>query len=252
MRRLLWALIALLLATGSLGCVRRQLVELPYLATTGPRDRIVERDGILYALNRRSFFVYELPKDPGAPAKRIAELHPPVPVEKLSQHGLLLLISTREQTLIFDVADPTRPKQLGVISFGSCDAVAIEKDIAYVATAAAAQCPGPRVLAVFDMKNPTRPELLADLYLTDPRGLAIDGQKLFVSDAREGVVVFDVSDPRAPKLVDKVPAAAAGELIARAGILFISADDGIHQYRYGADGHLELGSRGSIPSRAGE
>ena len=91
-------------------------------------------------------------------------------------------------------------------------------------------------LLIYDVKDPTQPQKLLERTMSSPNGLGVDGSMLFVADKRDGLLVFDVRDPRDPKVVNQLGNVAGYDVIANAGTLFISADDGLYQYKYGPEG----------------
>jgi hypothetical protein len=74
--------------------------------------------------------------------------------------------------------------------------------------------------------EPQSPESACPELKTSPHGLDIDGSTLFVADKKHGLLLFDVRDPAKPLLFANVPNIAGSDVIARAGILFVMADDG--------------------------
>jgi hypothetical protein len=113
--------------------------------------------------------------------------------------------------------------------------VVVQNGLAYVTLRTSGCRQGVNALLVFDVEDPTHPTELANHPLASPHGLDIDGSTLFVADKKDGLLVFDTRNPRKPLLIAKVPGIAGYDVIARAGILFVSADDGLYQYRYGPE-----------------
>jgi hypothetical protein len=156
--------------------------------------------------------------------------------ETLYPYGKTLFVGTRQGMMVFDLADPSAPELIGkALHVLSCDPVVVENDVAYVTLRSAGCRQGVNALLVFDVKDPTNPKELARHSLASPHGLDIDGTTLFVADKTEGLLVLDMRDPLQPLLLAKVPNIAGYDVIARAGILFVSADDGVYQYRYGLE-----------------
>lgn len=249
MRRSILGLLALLAVGASAGCASAPAPSVAAAPTVkaGSMARFIVHEGVLYALNRRELFVYELR---GGSPQKVNSVSLNVDAETLFPYGHLLFVGTRQGMLVFELADaPTWPRLLGQAAHVvSCDPVVVERDVAYVTLRSGSACRGgTNALLVFDVKDPTQPQKLTHQPLSSPHGLGVDGDTLFVADAKDGLLVFDVRDPRAPKLLSKAPELTGYDVIAHAGTLFVSADDGLYQVRYGPDGALAPEPLSRIP-----
>ena len=83
--------------------------------------------------------------------------------------------------------------------------------------------------------------------MSSPGGLGVDGDMLFVADATDGLLILDVRDPQEPKLMAKAPSIHGYDVIANAGVLIVSADDGLYQFRYGPEGEVGPNPLSKIP-----
>jgi hypothetical protein len=252
MKRLLSGFLALLLGAASVGCGGSAPAAMAAAPTVkaGSMARFIVHEGFLYALNRSELLVYDLREGIGALPKKVGTIAIPADAETLFPYGHLLFVGTRQGMLVYELADsPERPMLIGQAAHVvSCDPVVVENDIAYVTLRSGSACRrGTNALLVFDVKDPTRPQELAQHPMTSPHGLGVDGSLLFVADAKDGLLVFDVRDPRAPKLMGKAPGVAGYDVIAHAGTLFVSAEDGLYQYRYGPEGVVEPEPMSRIP-----
>jgi hypothetical protein len=253
MKKLLAGLVALTLAAASVGCGSASPPAMAAAAPTvkaGSMARFIVHDGHLYALNRTELLVFELGGGLGAIPKRVGLVPISADAETLFPYGHLLFVGTRQGMLVYDLAESkTAPRLIGQASHVvSCDPVVVENDVAYVTLRSGSACRrGTNALLVFDVRDPTRPQQIAQHPMTSPHGLGVDGSTLFVADAKDGLLVFDVRDPRAPKLMAKAPEVSGYDVIANAGTLLVSADDGLYQYRYGPDGQVEPEPLSRIP-----
>jgi len=70
--------------------------------------------------------------------------------------------------------------------------------------------------------------------MTNPHGLSIDGNRLFIADGEAGLRMFDASEPA--KAGDRQLAHAPGmqgfDVIAHNGLLIFTGEDGLAQYDY--------------------
>ena len=252
MSRLWSGILAIAIGAASVGCAASST---PVMATAptvkaGSLTRFIVQEQFLYALNKQQLIVYDLEKGPDAPPEKVRTLPIAAEVETLFPYGHLLFVGTRQGMLVYELADdPTAPKLIGQASHVvSCDPVVVENDIAYVTLRSSSSCRrGQNALLVFDVKDPTRPRELVSRPMTSPHGLGVDGNKLFVADAKDGLLVFDVRDPRDPKLIGEAHDVAGYDVIAHAGTLFVSAEDGLYQYRYGPKGDVAPQPLSRIP-----
>lgn len=252
MKRLVTGLFALLLSATSLGCASSSAPAIASAPTVkaGSMARFIVHNGFLYALNKMALVVYDLQKGIGAVPEKVGTIPLAADAETLFPYGHLLFVGTRQGMLVYELGDhPTTPKLIGQASHVvSCDPVVVENDIAYVTLRSGSACNrGANALLVFDVKDPTKPQQIAQRPMTSPHGLGVDGSTLFVADAKEGLLVFDVRDPREPKLIADARDVAGYDVIANAGTLFVSADDGLYQYRYGPEGKVEHEPLSRIP-----
>lgn len=225
-----------------LGCARSS----PGAVQAGSMARFIAHDGFLYALDAHELKVYEAASSGSPEHVRTIELT--MTAETLYPYQRMLFVGTREGMLVYGLNDPSDPELIGKAQHVfSCDPVVVENDIAYVTLRSAGCNQGVDALIVFDVKDPTKPKELAKRTLASPHGLDIDGSALFVADKQDGLLVFDVRDPSKPSLLATVPNVAGYDVIARAGILFVSADDGLYQYRYGPEGTLAEKPLSRIP-----
>ncbi len=231
-----WLTISLLGAALCLGCAAASAPMAAPTVKAGSMARFIVHQGFLYALDHSTLLVYEA--IPAALPQRVAELSVPAEAETLFPYGELLFVGTRQGMLVYSLQDPKQPELIGQARhIYSCDPVVVENDIAYVTLRAGSLCRrGVNALLVFDVSDPTKPQELKRYPMASPRGLGVDGNILFVADAKDGLLVLDVREPTDPRLLGKVPDVTGYDVIAHAGILYVSADDGLYQYEYGPEG----------------
>jgi len=252
MKRLLTGLLALVLGATSVGCASSAPPAAAAAPTVkaGSMARFIVHDGYLYALNKTELVVYDLETSSLMLPTQVGRLPVQADAETLFPYGRLLFVGTRQGMLVYELGDhPEKPTLIGRAEHVvSCDPVVVENDVAYVTLRSAGSCRrGQNALLVFDVKDPTRPQQLAEKPLTNPHGLGVDGNMLFIADAKDGVLVFDVREPREPKLLARAPGVTGYDVISHAGTLFVSADDGLYQYRYGPEGIIEADPISKIP-----
>src|SRR5690606_5374139 len=68
-------------------------------------------------------------------------------------------------------------------------------------------------LEVIDLSQPHQPVLRTTYPLASPRGLSVLGERLFVADEYQGVVVVDLADPVTPSLVGAWPVPGVKDMV---------------------------------------
>lgn len=172
-------------------------------------------------------------------------------IETIFPYKNYLFLGAANGMYIYDVSNPASPeKKSRFMHFFACDPVVARDDYAYVTLSSGTIC-GQNLneLQIINISDIENPQLKNTLPLTGPRGLAIDGNRLFVCDPEAGIRFIDVSDKNAPEIVTTIKGVEAFDAIALNGILIIVAKNGLYQYDYQDFKHPKLLSRISISSK---
>lgn len=162
-------------------------------------------------------------------------------VETISTRDSLLLIGSQDGLYIYSIKHPTFPSLLSKTEhFRSCDPVVAVGNYAYVTlNTDAVWCgSGINVLDIYDITDPSKPILEKSIPLNHPKGLGIDGDKLFVCVKNAGIKVFNISNPIAPEWINdlydipEMRNIEAYDVIPLNGLLLVSAQDGFYQLDY--------------------
>jgi hypothetical protein len=153
----------------------------------------------------------------------------------------LLFIGSQSGMYIYNIIHPEFPQLLSYVDhIRSCDPVVASGNYAYVTLNSQATWCGntSNVLNIYDISDLRNPELKVTENLNFPKGLGVDGNKLFVCDARLGIKVYDITNPLAPVWIDDLshlPEAGNTnpyDVIPADGILITSTDKGLYQFGY--------------------
>jgi hypothetical protein len=87
-------------------------------------------------------------------------------------------------------------------------------------------------LDVVDVTNLSAPRLVRTYGMTNPHGLAKDGHMLFICDGKDGLRVFNASDPNNLVSLRRFEDMEAYDVIAMNGLALVVAKDGLYQYNY--------------------
>jgi hypothetical protein len=170
-----------------------------------------------------------------------------VGVETIFPQAPYLFIGSQQGMYIYNTATTSgTPQLVGTYTHAvSCDPVVVAGRYAYVTLRSDGPCArGLNQLDVVDLATLTRPVLAKSYPLSQPYGLGIDSDLLFVCD--KGIKVFDA---RNAPVLQQVQAfnIAATDVIARQGVLLVTGADGLYQYRYAAAGTGSLQQLSRIP-----
>ncbi len=117
----------------------------------------------------------------------------------------------------------------------ACDPVVVEGDKAYVTLKSGNRCGGNQnLLEVIDISDKYEPKRMASFTMTEPYGLGIDNNTLFVCEGSNGLKVYDATDPlsiTSHKLAE-FSDIHAYDVIPLGSILFLIGDKGFYIYDY--------------------
>ena len=87
-------------------------------------------------------------------------------------------------------------------------------------------------LRLYDVTDLSNPVQINTLRMEEPKGVGLDGDWLFVCEARNGLKVIDVSDPFDLHLKHHFPGYKAFDVIPNNGLLMVVGPDSLYQYDY--------------------
>jgi hypothetical protein len=117
----------------------------------------------------------------------------------------------------------------------ACDPVVVSGNRAYVTLRAGNFCGGEEnLLEVIDISDKYEPKLLVSHPMTEPYGLGIDGNTLFICEGEYGLKIFDASDPYGipSHLIASFGDIHAWDLIPLGSLLLVTGEDGFRIYDY--------------------
>lgn len=158
-------------------------------------------------------------------------------IETIFPYNNHLFIGSRSGMHILSLNDPASPSRISTYDHirGVCDPVVVQDDFAYVTLRSGTECDGfTNQLEVINIENLTNPHIVKTYPMTNPHGLGIDTNTLFICDGDAGLKVYDASDVNT---IDKnqlahYPSINAYDVIPFNDLLIMIGDDGIFQYDY--------------------
>ena len=147
-----------------------------------------------------------------------------------------MYVGTSNGMHILGLQQPAIPTLLSTYQHvTACDPVVVEGDKAYVTLRAGNRCGGNQnLLEVIDISDKYAPTRMASFIMTEPYGLGIDNNTLFVCEGHYGLKVFDATDPLAitSHKMAEFSHIHAYDVIPLGSILFMIGDNGFYIYDY--------------------
>ena len=195
----------------------------------------------LYAINTNEIVTFDV-KDPKNP-REIDKQTVGFRIENIFHQSGVLFIGSPQALHIYKIDDNGIPREQSQTNYFDdrdvtpCEPVIVQGNIAFVtlSTSISGRC-GRRSrvneLRIYDVSDISKPVLLSQTRLEQPKGLGIDGNYLFVCEEQNGVAVLDVSDRSKPVIIDRLEKFPSYDVIADEGLLMVVCPKEIRQYDY--------------------
>lgn len=209
--------------------------------TTGPTTgiggsmaRFTINGAYLYALDGASMEVINISQ----PTKPVSarEMQVAWDIETIFPAEKRVYIGSQTGMYIYDLENPEQPALLSKYEHvRSCDPVVVDGNYAYVTLRNGNVCAGfTNQLEVIDIENPRTPKLLHIYPMTNPHGLGIDQQTLFICDGPAGLKVYDATNIAriGENLLAHYDQINAFDVIPFQNVAMMIGRDGLYQYDY--------------------
>ncbi len=207
----------------------------------GSMARFTISNDVLYTVDYNTLKLFDLSDEQHPNYLSGKDQHLDFGVETISCRDSLLLIGSQDGLYIYDIQRPLFPNFMSKTQhLKSCDPVVASGNYAYVTLNTEGVWCGnsTNVLDIYDITDPGNPMLMNTIPMNYPKGLGIDGNKLFVCDKTAGIKVFDISDPITPVWTDdlshikEMQDINTYDVIPLNGLLLVSASRGFYQLDY--------------------
>lgn len=218
--------------------------------TGGSMARFTLYDKFLYAVSNSEMKLFNV-QQPAKPALS-STVKMGGGIETIFPYKDKLFIGSQTGMLIYDNADPAKPKQLSVFQHARvCDPVVVNDNTAYVTLRSGNTCGGSsNQLDVVDISNLASPRLLKSYPMRNPHGLGVDFPNLFICEGAYGLKSFNVNDPMQidKNLQQYMEDLQAYDVIPMGGVsgrktLLLIGKDGFYQFDYSNPARLRLLSK---------
>ncbi len=200
-------------------------------------SRFTIMNDFLYTVSTSTLYSYDI-TTPNNPIKK-SEKNIGWNVETIYPFTNFLLIGSQTGMYIFNVSNPADPVYTSVYTHVNvCDPVIADGNYAYVTLRDGTQCQDfANQLEVLNIQTPTSPQLVKTLPLTNPHGLAKDGNVLLICDGAAGLRSLDASNPEQVTVKNTFTMASTYDVIAYNGIAYVTAEDGLYVFSYNSSDH---------------
>jgi hypothetical protein len=204
----------------------------------GSMTRFAVKDNNLYVIAPKELKIYSLSGANVAHTSDISLTNLMTDAETVFPYKDLLFIGAMDGMLIMNNSNPSNPTQLGQYThMRSCDPVVANDNFAYVSLNNDVNnpCDGySNQIDIVDIQTPSQPSLTRTYPMTQPKGIGIDNNILFVCDGKDGLKVFDANFPESLKdhQLASFTDMKGYDLIPNDGVLIMVGKDGIAQYDY--------------------
>lgn len=175
--------------------------------TGGSLARFTIVGNYLYTVDKQNLKVYDIAN----PGNTVFKRSVPVgfQIETIYPFKDKLFIGSTTMVHIFSIADPANPQKLSeAISpavLRRCDPVVAKDTVAYATLRTNGPCGGSQsILAVYDVKDITKPVQRNFALVTEPYGLGYADTALYVCDRWDGLVVFNIANAYNPARVRNI------------------------------------------------
>jgi hypothetical protein len=163
--------------------------------TAGSMASFIIVGDYLYTLDPNTVFTFDISNS--ASPEKVNENYVGWGLETIFAHETELYLGSSNGMYILTLEDPADPQYLSSISHvGACDPVYVKDNYAYVTLRSGTLCDGfTNQMDLVDISDKTNPVLVKTFPMTNPHGLSISGDELYLCDGPDGLKVFDISDP---------------------------------------------------------
>lgn len=198
--------------------------------TGGSTTRFTIANDHLYIVTSNTLYTYSL-ADASKPVYK-KQVRLTWGVETIFSMGEHLFLGTQNGVLIYSIANPTSPERVGTYEhITSCDPVVAAGKYAYSTLRTTDRCNrGVNRLDIIDIQDVTNPTLVQSYTITNPQGLGIAGDFLYVCDAGK-INTYDVSNPeQGTTILNSTELFGCYDVIVNGNLLIAVSVTGVSQY----------------------
>ena len=162
--------------------------------TGGSTARFTVANNTLYIVDNSTLHVYDV-TSPVSPL-HVNDKSVGWSIETIFPFNNHLFIGSSSGFYIYDISSPQNPNYISEYShITACDPVTVDSHYAYFTLSGDAPChKDVNELDIVDISNLQSPSLVTTVPMTDPKGVGVDAQTLFVCDSKDGLKVYNTTN----------------------------------------------------------
>lgn len=193
----------------------------------------------LYAVDRHSIHVFNIQnlETPVASGSVYAGFD----IETIFNKDQYLFLGSMSGMFVYDISQADSPEYVSEFRHGTaCDPVIVDGNYAYITLRGGNSCGAfESSLQIVDISDINNPTLEISYSLSNPYGLGVKDEKLFICDGTAGLKVFDKTNNNELKLLNHFKDINAFDVISLEDSLLLIGENTLYQYRY-TDNNIEL------------
>lgn len=200
--------------------------------TGGSMARFSLNGDYLYVADETSLSAFDIsiPENPN----RISNEYVGWEVETIFNYEDHLYLGSSTGMYIYDIENPGSPQKVSFLEHvRGCDPVVVKDNYAYVTIRGSNACgQNMNQLDVVDVSDKANPMVVNSYGMTNPYGLGVKDNWLFVCDGNAGLKIFDIEDTPNLKFIDQFNNINTYDVIPLEDRLLMVGDNILHQYSY--------------------
>lgn len=199
----------------------------------GSLARFAIAGNYLYSVDEKQLKVFDISNAADPALKKTVDIG--FAIETIFPFKDKLFIGSTSQVYIYSITDPENPQKLGTaISpevLRRCDPVVAKDTVAFATLRTNGPCGGTQsILAVYDIKDITKPVQKASYPISEPYGLGYSNDVLYICDRFLGLVLMDISKPYQPAFIKSIKDGSYIDVIPYQNTLICWVTNGIILY----------------------
>jgi hypothetical protein len=230
MKKLLY--MALFCMLGIVACSKKNkespLMEKPQ---PGPTSMFALAGTYLYIVEDRSLHIYST-LNPGSPIyMNTINLISKMDIEAVFSDGKYLFLNASSGLLIYSLANPSIPGYIATTTqISSCDRMVTKDSIIFVSVSTGTICNNGNFVSIFNLLDGKHMQALKFYGFSNPKGMTISGNYLYLCDGAAGLKVLDITDYMQVNVINSLPSLPCTDVTLAGHTLIITGIDGLYQY----------------------
>ena len=205
----------------------------------GSTARFTIAGNYLYVVDNLSLKAFDISTNNSPVYKSKTEIG--INIETIFPYQDKLFIGSSSTMYIYSLTDPSKPSLLGKAEYTirmSCDPVVAKDSVAYATLRASGPCGGGQsALVVYNIKNFSSPQLMRTVPLSNPYGLGIKSNALYVCEGNNGIWIYNTTKAYDPVFISNINVTGTSfyDVIPYGNILIAQVNDGFILYDIGTN-----------------